>query len=147
MAVRSDEVVALVRLAVQGLTTSAPTLGASLWSYLGGRVIAPVVVDADVGSLLMPMLVVDVGGGPQHYSGGLAALAVDLYVYDASNVGRARAAYAVLSDALRNVRLYDPQGVIALAGYLREDAAPIEGYNDAVKAHFCRGTWIAHVAV
>lgn len=142
-----SDVVALVRLQVQRATTTHAALsGATLPASIGGRVLAPALLDADAGTLERPCVVVDVMGGGANYGEGVQRLPAHLYAYSDASQGEASAIYDALYQELNGTRLRDPDGVLGMAGYAYETDRPHTGHNDAMKSFYTRGTWMIHVA-
>lgn len=145
--VKTEDVVALVRVLVQqNTTTHAGLSGQTLAAHVGGRVFAPALVDADAATVERPCIVVDCMGGGANYGGAVQQSTVYLYAYSDAGQGQASAIYDALYSIMQAARLYDPAGAITLAGYAREEQRPICGHNSAMKSFYSRGMWALHTA-
>ena len=142
MAVNNEDVIGLIRLAVQTSSATQSRLsGQSLTTALGGRVFGPALVDADAGTVERPCLIVDVNGGEREYGGAVESVYVNLYAYADDGAGKALALYDAAYSILEGVRLVDPDGAISIKGVMRETVRPLQGFNDTMKSHYARGTW------
>lgn len=125
------------------MTLSANT---ALVALVGDKIRGSHQWDAEAGSFGTPCLIIDVSGRRGGYGGRHQHVAFELYAYSKLSKIDAVALYDVAYTALHGVRLYDPAGTIAQAGYARESEGQIAGWNDKLQAWFSRGIWRANVA-
>lgn len=140
------DLIALVRVAIYGSSTTFAGLGVkTLNAYVSGRVQPPALIDADAQTIDLPLIVVDPrDGGRTEYAGGYSSIPFQVYAY-AKTQGEAWAIYDAAFQILQAARLWDPSGVITMAGACRQMGPPDIGFNDRTKAHFARGSWTAYL--
>lgn len=139
------DLVALIRLAVFASSATHTGIGGvSLNTYIRGRVQPVNLIDADVGTVDLPMIVVDAYGGDLEYAGGWQQIPLRLYCY-AKDSGDAWAIHAAAFSVLHGTRLVDSSGVITMAGAARMTAPGELVYHDGMQAYCITSTWVAGV--
>lgn len=142
-----NDLIALIRLAVQSSTATHAALGGkTLNEAIGGRVVGAALLDADAQTIQLPAIVLDLFGGGAEYSFALEADTVYVYAYSDESQGAATDLYEAFVSVLQGTRLYDPDGHIGGAGYAYEQSRPISGPNEKLKSWFARGVWLARLA-
>lgn len=89
----------------------------------------------------LPAVILELSGGKMAYNQNFQSVSVHLYCYSAQNSAQALELSQICNNALHGIRLYHSD--IDMRGMLEETTRQIQGYNDSVRAWYCRSTYLA----
>lgn len=89
----------------------------------------------------LPCVIVELAGGDMAYNQKLQGVSLYVYCYSAQNSAQTLQLYQEVTNALHTERLH--HSALSLNGFAQETTRPIQGYNDSVRAWYCRSTYLA----
>jgi len=101
-------------------------------------------MDADAGSVPMPVIVMNADIGDSMYNRVVQMQDIEIYAYSKISTGEALRTYEATYDVLQSARLILDN--VSARGWMRETTRPLTGYNDRIKAWYARGRWLAAAA-
>ena len=127
------ELLQLVRLHL--LSNSAVT------DLVGERIHTTHFMDFDDVTRQLPAVILELAGGSMAYNQNFQSATMFLYCYSAQNSAQTLDLMQACKNALHAERL--AHNSIGMRGMLEESTRPIQGYNDSVRAWYCRSTYLA----
>lgn len=117
---------------------------AVLRTLVDDRVYGGHLEDAEAGTVVMPLVIVELLSGFAMYNRSVSRTGFDLWAYSKRSADEAHEVYdasfrAVQAECLGVVGV----GTHALA---RETERPVDGWNELLRAWFVRGRWVANAA-
>jgi hypothetical protein len=98
-------------------------------------------MDFDDVTRQLPAVILELAGGEMAYNQNLQSVSLFLYCYSAQNSAQTLELNQACKDALHAERL--SHSSLTMRGMLEESTRPIQGYNDSVRAWYCRSTYLA----
>ena len=103
------------------------------------RVFGAHVMDSDAETTTFPLVVFEFLSGRASWDTAVQAQTLEIYGYSKRSADEASEIYDAVFDAIQHERL-DVDGITVRA-LTREVQRPVDGWNQNVRAWFCRGRW------
>lgn len=103
------------------------------------RVFGGHVMDSDVPTAQFPLAVFDFLSGRASWDTAVQAQTMEIYGYSKRSADEASQIYDAIFDAIQHERL--AVSGISVRALTREVQRPVDGWNQNVRAWFCRGRW------
>lgn len=112
----------------------------SVTDLVGERIHTTHFMDFDDVTRQLPAVIIELAGGDMNYNQHLQSATLFVYCYSAQNSAQALQVYEQCQSALHAIRL--SHSSLTMRGMLEESTRPIQGYNDSVRAWYCRATYL-----